>query len=255
MRVPDSEDDQVMDPEEMAAEFGHRLAALGWVTALHVGGSLATGDHHAGISDLDLVALTNGPVTEERQATLRAIHEAVPPAAKLGCTYVPAQLVGVLPQEHPTWTHGQLIQRRLSGIARAELLQHGYAIFGSEPPEVWPCMSAEDVARAVGDELTGYWSWAVRRPWLWLSTDQIDLAVTTMLRARHTWSTGELITKSAALEDPQPADVPRELIQDVRARRNGQGPGVAARAPLHALAAWRLTRRTIATVQGVTSRG
>lgn len=242
-------------PDEIVAEFGRRLADLGWVSTLQVGGSLATGDHRPGVSDLDLVALTAGPLSAEQRAGLISIHEAVPPAAKLGCTYVRAQLVGVLPHKHPTWTHGQLIQRRLSGIARAELLQHGYAVFGSEPPEVWPCMSAEDVSRAVGDELTGYWSWAVCRPWLWFSTDQIDLAVTTMLRARHTWSTGELITKSAALADPQPADVPRELIEAVRARRNGQGPGVAARSPLHALAAWRLTRRTIATVQGVTSRG
>jgi hypothetical protein len=242
-------------PDEIVAEFGQRLADLGWVRTLQVGGSLATGDHRAGVSDLDLVALTSGPLTAEQRLQLISLHEAVPPAAKLGCTYVPAQLVGVLSQKHATWTHGQLIQRRLSGIARAELVQHGYAVFGREPPEVWQYMSAEDISRAVADELTGYWSWAVRRPWLWFSTAQIDLAVTTMLRARHAWSTGELITKSAALGAPQPAGVPGDLIQAVRARRNGQEPGVAARVPLDALDAWRLTRRTIATVHGVTSRG
>src|SRR5688500_2538303 len=121
MPVRDSEDDRVIDPEEVAADFGHRLAALGWVTALHVGGSLATGDHRAGDSDLDLVALTNGPVTQERQATLRVIHEAIPPTAKLGCTSVPVELIAVPTVEHTTWTHGHLIERWLSGIARAEL--------------------------------------------------------------------------------------------------------------------------------------
>jgi hypothetical protein len=242
-------------PDEIVAEFGQRLTDLGCVKTLQVGGSLATGDHRAGVSDLDLVALTAGPLTAEQRVGLISIHEAVPPAAKLGCTYVPAHQVGALTQEHATWTHGQLIQRRLSGIARAELVQHGYAVFGREPTEVWPSMSAEDVSRAAADELTGYWSWAVRRPWLWFSTDQIDLAVTTMLRARHTLATGELISKSAALEEAQPADVPGRLIQAVRARRNDQAQGVAGRVPLDALAAWRLTRRTIATVQAVTSRG
>ena len=134
-------------------------------------------------------------------------------------------------------------------------MQHGYAVFGLEPVEVWASMSEEDIALAVGDELTGYWSWAVRRPWLWFSTDQIDLAVTTMLRARHTLSTGELISKSAALEDVQPVDVPNGLIQAVRARRNGQGKGGAARVPLDALVSWRLTRRTISAVRATTSRG
>ena len=39
-----------------------RLADLGWVTGLLVAGSLATGDYVPGVSDLDLVALTEGPV-------------------------------------------------------------------------------------------------------------------------------------------------------------------------------------------------
>jgi hypothetical protein len=48
------------------ARFGEELTALGWVTDLLVAGSLATGDHVAGVSDLDLVALTDGPVGQLR---------------------------------------------------------------------------------------------------------------------------------------------------------------------------------------------
>jgi hypothetical protein len=29
---------------------------------------------------------------------------------------------------HPTWTHGQVVDRILSGITRAELVRHGYAV-------------------------------------------------------------------------------------------------------------------------------
>src|SRR5687768_4669531 len=131
-------------PEEIVAEFGRRLADLRWVKSLHVGGSLATGDHRAHVSDLDLVAVTAGPLIEHQRACLVSIHEAVPRTSKLGCTYVPAQMVGALAAAHTTWTHGKLIRRPLSGIARAELVRHGYAVFGREPREVWPSMSAED---------------------------------------------------------------------------------------------------------------
>ena len=40
--------------------FAGELAALGWVSDLLVGGSLATGDYVPGVSDLDLVALAAG---------------------------------------------------------------------------------------------------------------------------------------------------------------------------------------------------
>ena len=43
-----------------------RLDSLGWVTDLLVAGSLATGDYVPGVSDLDLVALTGGPVSGTR---------------------------------------------------------------------------------------------------------------------------------------------------------------------------------------------
>jgi len=42
-------------------EFGERLAELGLVRDLLVAGSLATGDYVPGVSDLDLVAVRDGP--------------------------------------------------------------------------------------------------------------------------------------------------------------------------------------------------
>jgi hypothetical protein len=52
--------------------LGGRLPGLGWVSDLWVAGSLVTGDHVPGVSDLDLVAVTDGPVDEARQTQLRA---------------------------------------------------------------------------------------------------------------------------------------------------------------------------------------
>ena len=98
---------------------------------------------------------------------------------------------------------------------------------------------------------------ASRRPWLWLSTDQIDLSVTTMLRARHTLATGELITKTAALSRPTTGAVPCRLLEGVRARRDGASRSIGARLPWDGVASWILARRTIAASRAarLTSRG
>jgi hypothetical protein len=212
-------------------ELGSRLGALGWVTDLFVGGSVATGDYTPRISDLDLVALVDGPVGATRQATLTTLHRGVDDGARL------LDLEAL----HPTWTHGLLVQRILSGIARAELVRHGYAVFGRSPGDVLPAMSDDDVRAAARAELTGYWTWAARRPRLWLDPVIADLGLTSMARGRHTLATGELLTKTRAIEQ---ADAPDWLIDQLRARRRGED--VTSPRVRTALIAWRDARRTVA---------
>jgi hypothetical protein len=160
-------------------ELGSRLVPLGWVTDLLVGGSLATGDYAPGISDLDLVALVDGPVDTTRQVVLAELHRGLDEGTglglKLGCVYVDRARLLDLEALHPTWSHGSLVQRILSGVARAELVRHGYAVFGRAPLDVLPAMSADDVREAARAELTGYWTWAARRPTLWLDPVIADL--------------------------------------------------------------------------------
>jgi Nucleotidyltransferase domain len=225
-------------------EFGRQLEALGWVTDLLVAGSLATGDYIPGVSDLDLVALVDGPIDGSRQSTLAALHRrldaGVASGLNLGCVYVDAARVGDVRVPHPTWTHGLLVQRILSGITRAELVRHGYAVFGRSPCDVLPAMTDDDVREAARTELTGYWAWAARRPWMWLNPVIADLGLTSMARGRHALSTGELITKSRAVEQ---ANAPAWLIDQLRARRHGEP--VSSPRVRTALVAWRDARRTI----------
>ena len=152
----------------IAQQLAEELSPLGWVADLLVAGSLATGDYRPGVSDLDLVAIVDGPVDEERQATLAALHTRLDEGSgrglDLGCVYV-SQAVLLDPlAKHPTWTHGQMVERILSGITRAELVLHGYAVFGRPPGEILPAMDEDDVREAGRAELTGYWAWAARRP-------------------------------------------------------------------------------------------
>lgn len=231
-------------PPPAVDEFGTALAALGWITDLHVAGSLATGDYVPQVSDLDLVAVVDGPVDPARQTTLAALHRQIDSAAPglaLGCVYVDAARIPAREARHPTWTHGQLVQRILSGITRAELVRHGYALFGRAPRDVFPAMTDDDVRAAASAELTGYWAWATRRPWLWLNPDLAELGLTSMARGRYALDNGELLDKTRAVEL---ADAPGWLIAQMRARRRGEevrSPRVRA-----GLIAWRDAHRTVA---------
>ncbi len=210
-------------PPPGIAELGSRLQSLGWVTELLVGGSAATGDYTPGVSDLDLVALVAGPVNAARQAALSAMHadldQGVAVGLQLGCAYVQQALLHQADAVHPTWTHGTLVQRILSGIARAELARHGYAVFGRSPHDVLPSVSDDDVRRAAYAELTGYWTKAVSRPWWWLDPVIAELGLTSMARGRHALATGQLLTKTRAIDL---AHAPPWLIEQLRARRQGE---------------------------------
>jgi len=151
----------------------------------------------------------------------RRLDEGIGSDLKLGCVYIGgAQLFDLSALHlHPTWTHGSLVQRILSGVARAELVRHGYAVFGRSPLDVLPVMSDDDVREAARAEIAGYWAWAARRPWMWLDPGFADLGLTSMARGRHTLSSGELLTKSRAVEQ---AAAPPWLSDQLRARRQGR---------------------------------
>lgn len=230
---------------QAVAELAERLTEFGWVSDLLVGGSLAMNDYVPGVSDLDLVAIVDGTVDPGRLTTLTTLHRRLDAGCaagtNLGCVYVSGAQVLHLQVCHPTWTHQRMVQRVLSGLSRAELVRHGFAVFGRPPVQILGQVTHEQVREATRAELLGYWQWASRRPWMWLDPVIADLGLTSMARGRHTLQTGELLTKSAAVEK---ADVPAWLVDQLRARRQGQVvPSPRLRT---AALAWRDARRTVA---------
>jgi hypothetical protein len=238
----------------VAQELGVRLATLGWVTDLLAGGSVATGDYTPGVSDLDLVALVTGRVDPGRQAILATLHCELDAGAgaglHLGCAYVDSERLLEPEATHPTWTHGVLVDRSLSGIARAELVRHGFAVVGRPPSELLPEMSDDDVREAARAEVCGYWARAARRPWYWLDPVIADLGLTSMARGRHTLATGALLTKTEAIEQ---AAAPAWLVDQLRARR--QGSDVRSPRLRTAWISWLDARRTVAGACRVRPRG
>ncbi len=237
-----------MDAPPVVPALAARLAALGWVRDLWVAGSLATADHVPGVSDLDLVAVVDGPVDHARTAALTVTHReldaGIGAGASLGCVYVDAASALDVTALHPTWTHGVLVRRILSGVTRAELVRPGVVLFGRPPGAGLPAMGADDVRTAARAELTGYWAWAARRPWYCLDTEFADLALTSMARGRHALATGDLLTKSAAVEQ---AAAPAWLVDQLRRRRRAER--VASPRLRTALVAWRDLRRTVAAAR------
>jgi hypothetical protein len=226
------------------AALASRLAELGWVRDLWVAGSLATGDFVPGVSDLDLVAVTDGPVGAPRVTLLTRLHRdlegGAAAGADLGCAYVDGATLDDLQARHPTWTHGGLVERALSGVTRAELARYGRSALGRPPAEVIAPVTDDDVRRAARNEITGYWAWASRRPHYWLDPLIADLGLTSMARGRHALDTGHLLTKSAAIET---ARAPEWLRDHLRARRRGE----SVRSPRLRTGwiAWRDARRTV----------
>jgi len=221
-----------------------RLAGLGWVPDLLAAGSLTTGDYIPGVSDLDLVAVVAGSLDAGQQAHLVGIHEELDrgPAAgaDLGCAYVEERMLLDAAAVHPTWTHSRLVHRILSGVTRAELVRHGFAVYGRAPTALLPPMTDADVRDAARAELCGYWAWAARRPWIWLNPTVADLGLTSMARGRVEMRTGRLVTKSEAIEQVR---APGWLIDQLRARRRGEA--VFSPRLTTAWIAWNDARRTV----------
>jgi hypothetical protein len=229
-------------------DLADRLDELEWVTDLMVAGSLATGDYIPGVSDLDLVALTEGPVGAARQESLAGLHRELDQGAArgldLGCVYVDAGALADLAAPHPTWTHGSLVQRILSAVTRAELVRHGFAVLGRAPTAVLPQVTDDDIRRAASAELCGYWARAARRPLWWLDPVIADLGLTSMARGRYALQTGQLLTKTQAIEQ---AHAPAWLKEHLRARRRGEL--VTSPRARTGLIAWRDARRTVASAR------
>jgi hypothetical protein len=224
--------DSRLDPVPVVAAFAQAVRPVVGAVGLYAGGSLASGDYHPAVSDLDLVAVITARLDARKQHELRQLHETIrqghPPAARLHCIYVPHGEVADVKAAHVMWTHGQLAHRCLSGIARAELLRNGITVYGPPPAELLPPVDDAALRVAVRAELTGYWRKSVRWPWLWLNDWCVDLGLLTLARAEAALDDGQLITKSEALGHLDRFGVPADLSRQIGRRRQGKNTPLSA---------------------------
>ncbi|MEV6122337.1 nucleotidyltransferase domain-containing protein [Streptomyces sp. NPDC052077] len=228
-----------MQTDVLLDRFLDALAPL-TPAAVWAHGSLAGGDYQEGRSDLDLIAVLDGPLTPRTAWRLGVLHarlRTAPLAGRLHCSYpVPGSLDDPA-RRHATWAHGGLFTRPVSPVTRAELHAFGRVLHGAEPGELLPPVDPAELAAFVVRDQRDFWRPAVRRPDLWHQDVWVDLGLLTFARATATLRDGSLITKRRALDELPGLGAPAEVVEDIVRRRYGTpgtdaGPGTARRAGL-----------------------
>ncbi|NGO07443.1 nucleotidyltransferase [Streptomyces sp. HC44] len=207
--------------DRLLARFLTELRDLAPV-AVWAHGSLGGGDYQEGRSDLDLIAVLEGPVTARtvwRVARLHARLRAEPLVDKLHCSYVTPDTAGGAERRHLTWAHEQLFKRPVTPVTRRELHTFGLVLHGEPPRSLLPPVPDSELAAFVVRDQRDFWRREVDRAANWTQDIWVDLGLVTYARAAVTLKDGRLITKREALELLPELGAPVEVVEDVRRRR------------------------------------
>ncbi|MFJ8539853.1 nucleotidyltransferase [Streptomyces sp. NPDC093591] len=188
-------------------------------------GSLAGGDYQEGRSDLDLIAVLDGPLTPRtvwRLAKLHARLRAEPLAALLHCTYLTPDTADDPGRRHLTWAHEELFRRPVTPVTRRELHAFGRVLHGRAPAGLLPPVSDRELGAFVVRDQREFWRPAVDNAELWTRDVWVDLGLVTFARASVTLRDGRLITKREALDLLPGLGASVEVVEDIRSRRYGE---------------------------------
>ena len=205
------------------AEVDTYLAALdevlpsSAVAGVYLVGSTALGDYRPGQSDLDILTLTQHPLSDAELDALDRMHQSLEKGKPhLDAEYVPRECVGLLPKEdarghaHVVDGHFGRGPQGLEFVLWATLDQCGIRLRGPEP-RTWNAApdAAEFRAWNLGN-LESYWrpnfgqhvrdSLATREPDSGLSTEVVVWIATGPGRLHRTIATGEIISKTASAD-------------------------------------------------------
>lgn len=227
-------------PSAVAPTLNALLAALRETLSadfvgLYLYGSLASGDFDPQTSDIDFVAVTRDELDDAAIAALDAMHARLwqsgdPWAAKLEGSYIPqAALRRYNPTDppRPTVNEGRFYLAPHAAdwiIQRHILREHGVAVAGPPLRDLIDPVPAEDVRRAVRENLRDWWRPMLDNPARLGTPEYLAYAVLTMCRARYTLAHGDIASKPASARWAQAALAPR--WRDLIARAAAWRPGV-----------------------------
>lgn len=169
-------------------------------------GSLATGDFTPA-SDLDVLTVTERPVTDAELARLADMHARLaalpnPYAGRLELAYIDRGAVRRFApgQRHPTlyWGEGLARSEHRSNwiLERWAAREHGVPLLGPAPTTLIDPIAPDELRMAVRDRLRDWAAWADEPD----SPDwPIVYTVETLCRALHTLARGELSSKARAV--------------------------------------------------------
>lgn len=242
-------------PADMIRHYAallHRMLP-GSVVGSYLHGSIALDAFDARMSDIDVLTVLADEPSADQIRLIRALHRELrrydPWGARFEGVYVPAQALGV----RSTAPSHLYIQRgrprgrhRLDPVARLLVRTRGITVTGESAGSVIPETSPEEIREEMARNLTIYWSAQARRPYLFLVTEVVDFAVSTLPRIHHTLRTGELIGKPQAVMQLRDREWEwKNLVDDVAARITGNAPRRALGGMSRAIATTRFIRAMI----------
>lgn len=180
---------------------------------LYLVGSLALGDFHPPDSDLDLVIVTVGTLSDETAAALRELHRhfdqsASAWAARLDAVYIPQEVVR---ESFPTaarypileWPGLLALEPLESGwpIQRYTLREYGVAISGPDPSSLLDPVNPNDLRQASA-AIVERWRDQAHRDSEWVAwlrePANHTFVLLTLCRLLYTLETGSVASKPAA---------------------------------------------------------
>ena len=188
-------------------------------------GSLAGGDYQEGRSDLDLIAVLEGPVglsTARRVVRLhRGLRKLGPLAGKVHCSYLTPGTTADADRSHLTWAHDRLMRRPVTPVTRRELHAFGLVLHGKPPEGLLPPVPDAELRDFVVRDQREFWRPSVDKARLWKQDIWVDLGMVTFARASVTLRDGRLISKREALDLLPELGAPVEVVEDIGRRRYG----------------------------------
>jgi len=191
---------------------------------MYLSGSLALGDFDPHSSDIDLVIVTDAPLSDDLVAALQGMHARFAAggsrwAAKLEAVYIPEQ---ALRRGAPTGAHYPVLEKgRPLAMDHLEsgwsvqcytLREHGLAVAGPEPHTLVAAVDPNDMRRA-GAAIAGMWLEQARADPSWLAwlrqRENQAFVVLTLCRLLYTLETGAVASKPGAARWAQHAVGPR----------------------------------------------
>lgn len=183
------------------------------LAAVYVRGSLTDGSFVEGVSDVDLLAITDRPLADAEFAALASAHRRVagvpnPYAQDVEIAYVDRGAARRFApgRRHPTlYRHEPLVwgeHRENWILERWVVRERGIALMGPDPRTLVDVVTEEDVRAAVRADLAHWAEWA-RHPEdpVWVRTrGHSAYVVETMCRALDTLASGALHSKRRAVD-------------------------------------------------------
>jgi len=207
--------------QQLLDGFVTSVRQIAAIEAIWLHGSLALGDFQLGRSDLDVVAVVSSPPPAAVADLHRRLIRTSPLAAKLHCSYLVAAELADPTVRHATFAQERYFDRPVTPVTRRELALSNLSLFGPPPSSLLPATSDAELAAFVRRDLRDFWFPVTRKRTPWYADIWVDLSLLTIARAHVTLTTGELITKRAALDVLPSLHAPATVISDITRRRYG----------------------------------